>query len=108
MLVVICTFLGIGLSAALQVTPIAYAGRTAHSRRRSFISNAADVAAKDSTENAATSPPTVHTDGHMWDAVATEGVFQDFERECFGDEDGCDYCIAPQGLKPKTLDPACP
>jgi len=33
-----------------------------------------------------------HTDGHLWDAgSAADGSFQDFERECFGDEDGCDF-----------------
>jgi len=33
-----------------------------------------------------------HTDGVMWDAgVKSDGTFQDFERECFGDDDACDY-----------------
>jgi len=43
-------------------------------------------------------PQREHTDGHMWDAetcaeaeACSVDGFQDFERECFGDEDGCDY-----------------
>ena len=36
-----------------------------------------------------------------------EGVFQDYERECFGDEDGCDlyyYGETPEDVKNRLLE----
>jgi len=91
MFTVFYAVLSIGISTALHLTPVRYAPHVS-CRRSNLITNcAADAAVRQRSEDTPVSPPTVHTDGHMWDASAGDGAFQDFERECFGDEDGCDY-----------------
>ena len=92
MLTVLCRFLAVGLSTALHLMPISARNAATTCGRSACIANcAADPAMKRQAEGAPVPPSAEHTDGHMWDATAGNGVFQDFERECFGNEDGCDY-----------------